>query len=595
MAPAQKHLLNDASTLVVDSLKGLAQLNPNVKFDEGQRVIYTPPSSNSSRVALLSGGGSGHEPAHAAFVGKGLLDAAVCGNIFASPNVAQIRRGVELVTGDKGALIVVMNYTGDALHFGLAAEQHRSAGKPGDVRVLLVQDDVAVGREQGTIVGRRGLAGTILVYKIASALSDKGGDLDAVEAVGKYVNSRIGTLGIGLEHCHVPGTRAGESHLEANQLELGMGIHNEAGTEKLELGAISSLVDKMLSKITDTTDSDRSFVPFKNDGSDEVVLLVNNLGAVSELELGGITGEAVKWLESKKIKTRRVLSGTYMTSLNMPGFSLSLLLLPSKSDSSSPYSSEQILEYLDAPASAPGWAWTSGQEPGVLGQKAEEVHQAKKGKEVDLAPTDSKAFLAAITRACKSIIEAEPELTKQDQIAGDGDAGLTLEAGAKAILKAIESGKVAGKNVVEDVGTLAEIVEDDMGGTSGALYSIFFAGLGKGLRDQASAGATTTTPEVWSKAAADALTTLYKYTRARPPSRTLVDPLEAFIESLPSKGLSGAAEDAQAAADKTKELVAKAGRGAYVNQEDLKKREVPDPGAWGIWRIVDGLRGYEAK
>lgn len=116
-------------------------------------VIYTPPSE--SKVALLSGGGSGHEPAHAAFVGPGLLSAAICGNIFASPNVAQIRRGVELVTREKGSLIVVMNYTGDALHFGLAAEQHRSAGKVGDVRVLMVGDDVAVGREQGSIVGRR--------------------------------------------------------------------------------------------------------------------------------------------------------------------------------------------------------------------------------------------------------------------------------------------------------------------------------------------------------------------------------------------------------------------------------------------------------
>jgi len=156
---------------VVDSLKGLVNLNPHINFDEAQRgealfplviilypliyplVIYRTPSE--SRVALLSGGGSGHEPAHAGFVGPGLLDAAICGQIFASPNVAQIRRGIELVTREKGALVVVMNYTGDALHFGLAAEQYRSKGGEGDVRVLLVGDDVAVGKEQGSIVGRR--------------------------------------------------------------------------------------------------------------------------------------------------------------------------------------------------------------------------------------------------------------------------------------------------------------------------------------------------------------------------------------------------------------------------------------------------------
>ncbi|WWC86097.1 dihydroxyacetone kinase [Kwoniella dendrophila CBS 6074] len=593
MAPQHKHLLNNPATLVVDSLKGLVNNNPNIKFDEGQRVIYKP--STKSRVSLLSGGGSGHEPAHAGFVGDGLLDAAICGNIFASPNVAQVRKGVELVTGEKGSLIIVMNYTGDALHFGLAAEQYKASGKPGDVRVLLVQDDVAVSREQGTIVGRRGLAGTILVYKIASALSDKGGDLDSVENLAKYVTTRLGTIGIGLDHCHVPGTKSGESHLNENQLELGMGIHNESGTHKLEVPKISELINEMLSKITNTNDPERSYVPFKGDGSDEVVLMVNNLGAISELEIGGITGEAIKWLQSKNIKTRRVLAGTYMTSLNMPGFSLTLLLLPSKSDSSSPYSSEQVLEYLDAPASAPGWAWTSGKEPGVIGEKVDDdVVAQHKVNEVALAPTDSKQFIEAIKRSCKALIAAEPELTEQDRIAGDGDAGLTLEAGAKAILKVIESGKLKGENVIEDIQLIAEVVEDDMGGTSGALYSIFFSGLGKSLRDLANQGNKQTTPEVWSKASKEALDVLYKYTRARPPSRTLVDPLEAFITSLPSKGLNGAAEDAQKAADKTKELVAKAGRGAYVNQEDLKKREVPDPGAWGIWRIVDGLRGFEA-
>ena len=221
--------------------------------------------------------------------------------------------------------------------------------------------------------------------------------------------------------------------------------------------------------------------------------------------------------------------------------------------------------------------------------------------QTNLTTAADATFLDAITRACKALIEAEPELTKQDQIAGDGDAGLTLEAGAKGVLKAIQDGRLSGKNAISDIGVIAEVVEDDMGGTSGALYSIFFAGLGKALRDEAEKGAKSTSPEVWSAAATEALKILYKCgscfnvanvdTRARPPSRTLVDPLEAFVESLP-QGLSSAADAAHAAADKTKELVAKAGRGAYVNQEDLKKREVPDPGAWGIWRIVDGLRGY---
>ncbi|ORX36613.1 putative dihydroxyacetone kinase 1 [Kockovaella imperatae] len=588
MTSGAKHLVNDPSNLVIESLRGLARLNPKIRLDEAQRVIYLPASD---RVSLLSGGGSGHEPAHAGFVGPGLLDAAVCGNIFASPNVAQIRRGIDLVTGDKGLLIVVMNYTGDALHFGLAAEQYRSKGGKGDVRVLMVGDDVAVGREQGSIVGRRGLAGTILVYKIASAASDRGDDLDQVENVAKYVHARIGTLGIGLEHCHVPGTKGGESHLGASQYELGMGIHNEPGTSKHDLSSVSELVASMLSKITDTTDKDRSFVPFRNDGTDEVVLYINNLGSISELELGGIANEAIQWLSKKGIKVRRAISGTFMTSLNMPGFSLTLMLLPGPNE---PFTSAQILELLDAPASAPGWKWTAS-EPGTLETQDKQPASTTVADNASLAPADSQIFLDAITRACRSVIEAGPELTKQDQIAGDGDAGLTLEAGAKGILKAIETGNIDGKNVIRDIGTIAEVVEEDMGGTSGALYSIFFSGLGKGLRDAAKSGSKSTTSEIWSEAAQEALSILYKYTRARPPSRTLVDPLQAFIQALPELGLSKAADKAHTAADKTRELVAKAGRGAYVNQEDLKKRDVPDPGAWGVWRIVDGLRGYQGK
>ena len=179
-----------------------------------------------------------------------------------------------------------------------------------------------------------------------------------------------------------------------------MGIHNEPGTSKLSLPKASELVSSMLSKIIDTTDKDRSFVPFKSDGSDEVVLLVNDLGAISELEMTGIATEgeckylpsssslitAVQFLSSKKIKVRRILTGTYMTSLSMPGFSLSLLLLPGSGE---PYSSSEILKLIDAPANAPGWKWTSGKEPGVLSEKAETA-AAKKGKEVDLARESSR-------------------------------------------------------------------------------------------------------------------------------------------------------------------------------------------------------------
>ncbi|KAG8952188.1 Dihydroxyacetone kinase 2 [Tulasnella sp. 419] len=488
-------------------------------------------------------------------------------------------------------LIVVKNYTGDALHFGLASEQHRASGAVGDIRVLIVGDDVTVGKTQGGIVGRRGLAGTILVYKIAAAISRNGGSLDEVEAAGKLIAQSIGTVGVGLEHCHVPGTEAGETHLAADEIELGMGIHNEPGFQRLQpLPPLKELVDKMFTMLTSTTDPERSYLPFQGDGTDEVVLMVNNLGAVSELEMGAVAGEAIKWLQERKYRIRRTLVGTYMTSLNMPGFSFTLLLLP-RPGSNSPLSASQILNLLDAPAHAPGWKWHSLIEPGIP-QSTQSESGSKIGSsqsEPALAPEDPKAFLESISRAAEAVIRAEPEITQQDVIAGDGDAGLTLKAGGVAVLNAIQSGRLQPNNVISAILTIAEIVDEDMGGTSGALYSIFFSGLAKSLRDRSTASPIVNL-DMWSKSAAEALATLYKYTRARPPSRTLIDPLTAFVEALPN-GLAAGVKAAKDAAEATKHMVAKAGRGAYVDQKRLAEANVPDPGAWGVAVLVSGLAG----
>ncbi|KAG9019187.1 Dihydroxyacetone kinase 2 [Tulasnella sp. 427] len=565
MSLHHKHLVNDPANLVVESLRGLSLLNPHVALEEKYKVLYkrNPPKH---QVSLISGGGSGHEPAHAGFVGDGLLSAAVCGNIFASPNASQIRRAIELVGNPKGTLIVVKNYTGDALNFGLASEQYKAAGGTGDVRILIVGDDVAVGRTQGGIVG---------LYKIAAALSRSGASLDDVEAIAKQISESIGTIGVGLEHCHVPGTEGAKSHLGADEIELGMGIHNEPGNQRLKpLPPLSKLVDQMLTMLTSTSDKDRSFIPFQNDGIDEVVLLVNNLGAVSELEIGAVAGEGERTTETSET-------------------SLTLLLLP-RSNSSVPFNSTKILELLDEPTEAPGWKWNSRSEPSFA-----EGSDAAKGEEAKL-PTESpvslraeypKAFIEAIKRAADQVIAAEPEITRQDQIAGDGDAGLTLKAGAEGVHKAIEEKRLNGENVISSVMTLAQVFDERMVPQQGGDSSIFFSGLAKALKD-ASASSSTADLNVWAKTSASALATLQKYTRARPPSRTLIDPLTAFVEALPN-GLPGAVDAAKKAADDTKKLAAKAGRAAYVDQEDLTKANVPDPGAFSVAVIVAGLAGVQ--
>ena len=244
-------------------------------------------------MTLISGGGAGHEPAHAAFVGKGMLSAAVSGNIFASPSVSQIVDTIGAVAGTAGTILIVKNYTGDVFHFHLAAEKARVRWGH-RVEVLVVGDDVAVGRERGGKVGRRGLAGTVLVHKILGALAAQGTKLDDLLKVGGRLVDGLATCGVSQGHVHIPGT-AFQKEEEA-QVELGMGIHNEPGFQVLSpRPTLDSLLDQMLDLILSTSDSDpdRAFVNFDDKNA---VLLINNLGGTSQLELGAIAHEVVSKL-----------------------------------------------------------------------------------------------------------------------------------------------------------------------------------------------------------------------------------------------------------------------------------------------------------
>ncbi|TCD71862.1 Dihydroxyacetone kinase 2 [Steccherinum ochraceum] len=590
MSVQSKHFLNTPESLVLDSLQGLCTQNPQLSLDTQDKVVYLS-SRDRSKVALICGGGSGHEPAHAGFVGKGMLSAAVCGNIFASPNPAQVKRGIDLVENDKGVIIIVKNYTGDVLNFGLAKEQYAAQhpDKADRAKFLIVGDDVAVSKSQGKIVGRRGLAGTVLVYKIAGALAERGGSLDEVYNVAEWVSQNVGTIGVGLEHCHVPGTAAGESHLSGSEIEIGMGIHNEPGNRRLSpVPPLNELIKQLLENVMSTSDSERSFIPFKGKG-DKVVLLVNNLGGVSELEVGGLVREATKGLQERGATVERVIAGTFMTSLNMPGFSLSVLLLPDGHGGAP--SASDILKLLDDVPDAPGWKWTSRSTPGQPTQKQTAARtQAAAGHTTKLKAEDPKAFIEAVKRACAALIKEEPEITRMDNIAGDGDCGLTLKDGAQSVLREVEAGRISGDDVVGSMIAISRVAEEQMGGTSGALYSIFFSALAQGLQLTNPNRATEVSASLWSSSLSSALAKLYTYTRARPPSRTLVDPLDAFVTTLSGqKNFASAVKAAADAALHTRDLEAKAGRSAYVEGDRLKTERVADPGAWGVRTILNAF------
>ncbi|KAJ2797823.1 Dihydroxyacetone kinase 2, partial [Coemansia guatemalensis] len=351
-----KHFITDPTTLVKDSLRGLTLANPHLAFDDKQKVVYTKDLAavRQKQVTLFCGGGSGHEPAHAGFVGSGMLTAAVSGHVFASPTSSQVLSCLRRVySAEHGSLVVIKNYTGDVLNFGRAVERFKSEsvnnGKPlPKVATVVVDDDVGVVNpnddEEGG-VGRRGLAGTVLVYKLAGAMAASNGSLEQVKEVADYVISHTFTIGCALNAASVPGQGMPRS-LKDDEIEIGMGIHNEPGFETKQLEPADVLVSRLVRHIVDSA-------PFKKasgGNKGRVLLLVNNLGATSNLEMGLVTKLAVEATEAAGFEPARVFSGTYMTGLAMPGVSISLLLLPNEA-----HKQALFLGLVDQPAHCPGW------------------------------------------------------------------------------------------------------------------------------------------------------------------------------------------------------------------------------------------------
>ena len=355
-AVAAKHYLTDPTKAVLDSLNSLTLTNPSLLLDRTNKTIYRNPSSitRPSNVSVVCGGGSGHEPGFAGFVGDGLLTACAAGTIFASPSAEQVRTCLQhrLPAESKGVLIIATNYTGDVLNFGMGVEKARAMGKK--VEMVVVGDDVGVGRAKSGKVGRRGLSGTALVVKVCGALADQGASLEECARVGSLVVNNLVSLGASLSRVHVPGRGIEEAREEEERLgpgfvEIGMGIHNEPGCEKVKTD-LPGLIKIMLAQLLDQNDKDRAYV--KIEKTDDTILEINNFGGVSNLELGAITNEVVAQLKSDYgLKPRRIVQGNLFGSLDGPGFIISILCLADTGLGSD----KSLLRLIDAPANAIGW------------------------------------------------------------------------------------------------------------------------------------------------------------------------------------------------------------------------------------------------
>ncbi len=533
--------INKKETLVTDAIDGfLRTANGKMARLDGYPHIKVVVRTDwdKSKVALVSGGGSGHEPSHAGFVGRGMLTAAVCGEVFASPSVDTVLAGILAVTGAPGCLLILKNYTGDRLNFGLAAERARALGLK--VSMVVVDDDIAL----PDLPRPRGVAGALFVHKIAGALAEQGADLDAVTKAAHDIIENAKSIGMSLDSCTVPGSPK-EDRIAAGKAELGLGIHGEPGVEQVAFLGARQAMAMVVERLAKT------IKPGPH------VALLNNLGSTTALEMSVLAGELCNSAIGLQI-THIVGPSAMMTALDMHGFSVSLLPLEGRA-----------LARLESHVAPRAW-------PGCQPVSEVQIIPMPEGlKPTRPTASKDKKTEALVRRCCEILIAAEAKLNGLDAKSGDGDTGSTLATAGRALIKALDQLPLADwPQLYRAIG--AELGQT-MGGSSGILLAIFFT----------AAGDASANGENHVSALKAGLARIKQVGGAELGDRTMIDALSPALDALP-KGLDKAAAAARIGADKTgKMLRANAGRATYVSESHLAGNN--DPGAEAVAILFDNL------
>jgi triose/dihydroxyacetone kinase / FAD-AMP lyase (cyclizing) len=547
-----KKLINRPEDVVEEMLKGLAVLQPGCVRLPGHKALIRADAeqARAGQVAVLSGGGSGHEPAHAGYIGAGMLSAAVAGEVFTSPSSDTVFAAIKAVAGKSGALLVVKNYTGDRLNFGLAAEMARAEGIP--VEMVIVDDDVALrGAAQAT--GARGLAGTVFIHKLLGAAAAEGTNLAELVSIGKTAIASLGTMGVSFSAGTSPAVGKPSFELGEQEMELGLGIHGEPGAKRMPVQSADQLTETLLSTILE-----------HGKFSNQVAVMVNNLGATTTMELAIVARHAVRFLESKGFTVERMFAGTFLSSLDMAGISISVLGL-----------NDDRLRWLDSSTTAPAWPNARKQSPGEPPVDTEtEVStssavQAGSGVQSEAG----KRTRDAIEAACKALIAAEGELTEMDRVTGDGDLGASMARAAKAVQGALSSYSL--DNIPATLKALGHTLRRELGGSSGPLYGVLFLRCGSVLENHGALGRAQ-----WADALAQGCGAITELGGAKPGDRTMLDALDPFVKALQQgEGLKAAVEAAERGAEATAQMTPRLGRSSYLGDRVLGH---PDPGAKAV-------------
>lgn len=537
-----KFFINEPDQIVNEAINGLLTNPKLARLDSFPEIrVVIRKDWDKSKVAIISGGGSGHEPAHAGFVGKGMLTAAVCGDIFASPTVDAVLSAILAATGPKGCLLIIKNYTGDRLNFGLAAEQARALGH--EVKTVTVDDDIALGQD----VKKRGLAGTLFVHKIAGQLAEEGKSLEEIAKIAQQVIDRTASIGLSLTECQHLGQET-TSRLTDQEVELGLGIHGEPGIEVVPYAPADHLMALAIEKL-------EANLP---DSNGRYAMIFNNMGSVSPIEMSLLVNSFRKTNLAAKVDYI-VGPAALMSSINMSGFSVSVLQL-----------NEEIEKALLADSEPSAWQIQPFEQPAEISspELPETIpYEASANVKVKQLIEQTGALLVAI----------EKEINGLDAKVGDGDAGSTFALAGKRLLLVVD------KLPLNDTGklllTIGRILSREAGGSSGVLLSILFT----------AAGNTYSKDPDLGKALLEGLQKVKDYGGAKVGDRTMIDALEPAFEALAkNESVLNAAEQARKGTEYTKTITnTKFGRSSYLSEAVLKN--IPDPGAEVVARVFEKI------
>lgn len=571
-----KKIMNRPETVVIEMCNGIATAHPELEFVQKYKVIKKK-NIDTQKVSLISGGGSGHEPAHAGFVGKGMLDAAVCGDVFASPSQIQVYQAIKETASEKGTLLIIKNYSGDMMNFKNAAYLAEEDGIKVDY--VKVDDDIAV-QDSLYTVGRRGVAGTVLVHKVAGAAAQKGMELADVKVAAENAIANVRSIGFAFTSCTVPAKGTPTFEIAEDEMEYGVGIHGEPGIQREKTVSADELANRMTNELV---------LELNLQKGDEAALLINGFGATPLQELYLLNNAVAKVLDEKKIRVYRTFVGNYMTSIDMAGASVSLMKM-----------NDQLKELLDSESDAPSFK-VSGPVESVSYVNMRD--NSEENKEVDAAMTTDQSWASIkdekislenmiyITdKMSECIIRNEIPFCELDSHAGDGDFGMSVAKGFKQLKR--EWNEITEKHndtIGEFLDACSMVIMEYCGGASGPIWGSAFRAAGK------SAGQKTelTTKEFadMMQAAVNGIQKTGERSFGRGAvvgDKTLIDALvpcaDAWSkysaeEKTVKEIFALAAEEAVKGAKATEDIVARMGRAGTVGDRSLG---YPDAGAYAL-------------